>query len=923
VRLPQPFGKYLLLERISVGGMAEVFKAKAFGVEGFEKIIAIKKILPSMAEDADFIQMFIDEAKICSQLNHANVCQVFELGKIEESHFIAMEYIWGKDLLQIQNRFRRLRKNMSLQQAAFVASKVCEGLDYAHRKKDANGKPLNIIHRDVSPQNIIVSYEGEAKVIDFGIAKAASRSSKTQAGVLKGKFGYMSPEQVGGKTLDRRADVFAIGTILYEILTNERLFLGESDFATLEKVRNVSIPPPSQVRKDIPEALDKIIMKALAKETEQRYQWASEMADDLQDFLAQNEPVYNSKQLSLWMRENFASEMKKEGQVLEEQRKIGKEAMSTGPARKQTVPPSARLKAAPSPGGAASAASLPPKAPEPAPEAEEGHTLIEEPAEDLQELDEDKAPAPLAGEATAIVMPGQSPVPGGGEIPGEATRVLDPSLDKPPGDLPGQATQVFNPGEHQPAPPPAAPQPPPQQMAPPIIAQMDPYAASALMAAGQMPMQPGMMPGQNPSMVGPMVGFPQGMQMPGMPYGTGAFAIVPAPGGTGMMMLPQGMVPGMFPGQVAPPARGGLLKDVLIGVGVAIAVVALVLGVKFALTPGKGTVILTVIPPHAGTIYIDGKEHGRLDANNAYVIRDLPRGPHLMLVRADDGEAQQAFDLTTDLLQLAVQLSAANGGSTPPSTPSGNPSQGSGTIRLRLPPEGALVSINGRLVSEKEVQKGFLVPAGVPNEVKVSKAGKREERFTVTLSAGQEVERTIELKDGRGKLSITSKPPGADVLVNGRVYGKSPLTVEDLDPTKPVKLTLKKRGSGTVTRTVSFDSSLEQTLDIDLGGSSGKEDDRPSSSPGGSSGSGGTSSGTAAVGGADGFLIANTHPWAKVFIDNKDTGKTTPIGPRDRIPVKPGKHTITFVTNDKRLSVEVVIRPGEESKIVRDLNDSN
>src|SRR5262249_11174353 len=150
----------------------------------------------------------------------------------------------------------------------------CEGLDYAHRKKDANGKPLNIIHRDVSPQNIIVSYEGEAKVIDFGIAKAASRSSKTQAGVLKGKFGYMSPEQVGGKTLDRRADVFAIGTILYEILTNERLFLGESDFATLEKVRNVAVPPPSQVRKDIPEALDKIIMKALAKEVENRYQWA-------------------------------------------------------------------------------------------------------------------------------------------------------------------------------------------------------------------------------------------------------------------------------------------------------------------------------------------------------------------------------------------------------------------------------------------------------------------------------------------------------------------------------------------------------------------------------------------------------------------------------------------------------------------------
>src|SRR5262245_19278003 len=146
--------------------MAEVFQAKSFGVEGFEKIIAIKRILPSMAEDADFIQMFIDEAKICGQLNHANICQTFELGRIEDSHFIAMEYIWGKDLLQIQNRFRRMRKTMPPHMAAFISSKICEGLDYAHRKKDATGRPLGIIHRDVSPQNILVSYEGEIKIID-------------------------------------------------------------------------------------------------------------------------------------------------------------------------------------------------------------------------------------------------------------------------------------------------------------------------------------------------------------------------------------------------------------------------------------------------------------------------------------------------------------------------------------------------------------------------------------------------------------------------------------------------------------------------------------------------------------------------------------------------------------------------------------
>lgn len=945
MRLPAPFGKYLLLERISVGGMAEVFKAKAFGVEGFEKIIAIKKILPSMAEDADFIQMFIDEAKICSQLNHGNVCQVFELGKIDDSHFIAMEFIWGKDLLQIQNRFRRLRKQMSLQQAAFIASKICEGLDYAHRKKDANGKPLNIIHRDVSPQNVIVSYDGECKVIDFGIAKAASRSSKTQAGVLKGKFGYMSPEQIAGKTLDRRADIFSIATILYELLTLERLFLGESDFATLEKVRNVAVPPPSQVRKDVPPELDRIIMKGLAKEVDERYQWASDMQDDLADFLALTEPVYNNKQLSIWMRENFVSELKKEGQVLEEQRKIGKDAMAAGTgAAKSGTPLSAKLRpptlapgsvppgAMPSGAQAAAAAPAKPSSPPPAMDDNEGHTLIEEPAEEIAEPD---AEGPLSSEKTSIVEPGQEP---GAELRGEATRVLDPSSDpQPAGEMPGAATVVFDTNAH--APPAAAPAPAPapmpvmQPQMPMQMPMQDPYAAAAAAAGyppGQMPMQ-GQMPGMPPGMAGGYASaVMSAMQMPG-PYGTSQFGAMPGAGNTGMMMLPNGgMMPGqgmgMFPGQVAQPAKNALLKDILIGVGVAVAVVVLVLGIKFVLAPGKGTVIVNIVPPRTATIYVDGAEHGRADANAAYVIKDLTRGKHLMLVRADDGEAQLPFELASELMQLAVPLSAAGSSPQTATTPTGTGvAQGSGTLRLKLPPDGALVSINGKLVADKEVQKGILVPAGVPNDVKVSKAGKREERFTVTLSPGQEFERAIELKDGRGRLSIITRPPGAEVQINGRVYGKAPLTIDDLDPSKPARVTIKRRG-GMLTRVISFDAALEQTLDIDL--SSGKErggDERGGSSS--SSSSSTTSSAPAqaptASGGGEGFLIANTHPWAKVFIDSKDTGKTTPIGPRDRITLKSGKHVVTFVTSDKRVSVEVNIKSGEETKLVKDLNDSN
>ena len=257
-----PFGKYLLLERIAVGGMAEVFLSKSFGIEGFEKVIAIKRILPTMAEDDDFIEMFIDEAKIAGHLNHANIVPIYELGKIGESHYIAMEYVWGKDLLQIMNRFRRMRKRMPPTMVGFIATKMCEALEYAHTKRDRRGQPLNLIHRDISPQNILCSYDGAVKLIDFGIAKAASRTTKTQAGVLKGKFGYMSPEQVRGLPIDHRSDIFAVGTCMYEMLTADRLFVGESDFSTLEKVRHAAVQAPSEMVPGVPKEFDEIVMRA-------------------------------------------------------------------------------------------------------------------------------------------------------------------------------------------------------------------------------------------------------------------------------------------------------------------------------------------------------------------------------------------------------------------------------------------------------------------------------------------------------------------------------------------------------------------------------------------------------------------------------------------------------------------------------------
>ncbi len=362
MKKPTPFGKYFLLERINVGGMAEVFRAKAFGVEGFERLVAVKRILPNIAEDKEFIRMFIEEAKLAVQLNHANIAQIFDLGVVDGSYYIALEHVHGRDLRGIFDRCRTAGEAMPVAQACFMVMKVCEGLDYAHNKRDQAGREISLVHRDVSPQNVLVSFEGEVKLIDFGIAKAAGKGSKTQAGILKGKFGYMSPEQVRGLPVDRRSDVFSCGIVLYELLTGERLFVGESDFSTLEKVRNVEILPPSTYNRKIPDELERIVLKALAKDVEDRYQNAIDLHDELQAFVYTAGEFYSRKDLAGWMKKTFGKEIEEETAKLESYRQLkppAPEAAAAATPRTRTgeraasppvtAPPPARHRSAPGP----------------------------------------------------------------------------------------------------------------------------------------------------------------------------------------------------------------------------------------------------------------------------------------------------------------------------------------------------------------------------------------------------------------------------------------------------------------------------------------------------------------------------------------------------------------------------------------------
>ena len=312
MREPIKFGDYYLFERVAVGGMAEVFKGVSYGVEGFERLFAVKRVLPNIAEDQEFVDMFIDEAKIAVQLSHANIGQIYELGKVDGSYFIAMEFVQGRDLRAIFDQARAAGRHLDIPMCCHIVKEVCEALEYAHNKKRAAGEDLSLVHRDVSPQNIICSYDGEVKLIDFGIAKAAGKASKTQAGILKGKFGYMSPEQVRGRSIDRRTDLFSLAAVLYELLTLERCFQGESDFSTLDKVRKVDIRKPSSINRDIPPELERIILTGLAREPEDRYQSAAEFQDALQKFLYTTGEFYARKDLGRYMRHAFQSDLERE-----------------------------------------------------------------------------------------------------------------------------------------------------------------------------------------------------------------------------------------------------------------------------------------------------------------------------------------------------------------------------------------------------------------------------------------------------------------------------------------------------------------------------------------------------------------------------------------------------------------------------------
>lgn len=305
----EKFGKYILLEKLAVGGMAEVYLAKSSGANGVNKFVAIKRILPQFSNNPDFVAMFKEEAKVAINLNHSNIVSIYDFGVETEQFYIVMEFVDGRNLRQIINELKKHNKSLSIDQAAYLIKEAAAGLNHAHRCVDSQtGKPLNITHRDMSPQNIMVSFEGESKVIDFGIAKAENNSGEaTQAGTLKGKFSYMSPEQAEGYPIDPRTDVFALGIILWELLANDRLFTGSNESAILRKVRDCQVPSIRKINPMVPPELERIVMKALAKDKNVRYQTAANLHKDLNLFLNTQYPDFSIHDFSQFIKDCFQS----------------------------------------------------------------------------------------------------------------------------------------------------------------------------------------------------------------------------------------------------------------------------------------------------------------------------------------------------------------------------------------------------------------------------------------------------------------------------------------------------------------------------------------------------------------------------------------------------------------------------------------
>ncbi len=752
------FGSYILLDRINAGGMAEVFRGKQVGVEGFEKLVALKRILPNISADEDFIEMFKDEAMLAKQMMHGNIVQIYDLGLVNDCYYIAMEYIAGVDLRTIWDRARKRNRLLPIAMSCYIMQRMCEGLDYAHRKKDDTGRDIGLVHRDISPQNVLVSFEGEIKVVDFGIAKAANKVSKTQAGILKGKFGYMSPEQVRGYDLDNRSDIFACGVCLWEMLVGERLFLGESDFATLEKVRNVEVPPPSQLNKSLSPQLERIVMKCLQKDRDDRYIHTSEVAEDLQRFLFSTNQPFGRTDLQRYLKQHFEKEIEKEYGRLEKYRSVT-----------------------------------------------------------FADVDGGAPPPPAAPAAAPAAMPA-GPVPNALQ-PRQMT--FANGMGTPANGAAGMG-QPANPG---------------------------------------MPGMPGMGHPSNPGMPGmPGMGHPSNPGMPGMGH----------PSNPGMPTMPGGVTDGSYagppPGPPAPAAPAGLpgwAKGLIGGLSVVVlATLALVVYLILPRGPETGSLTIDVTPPDA-----EIKINSERVANKSPITLELPAKTHVIEIRKPGYKPVlqplkvMAGDARIEKIVLEAEAP-------------------SGSLVIKSTPVGLAIWLDGK-------DSGKVTPttlAGITpgaHDLVLKRGAESLYQSPVRVAQGGVETVEVDIASAPPVLEVDADRPGAEVRVDGRTVGATPLRLDSL---RPGKVTVKVSLSGC--------DAYEESVELEAGKPS-KVTAALRCAPG-----------VAAAAPADGpgRLYVTATAVADIFVDGQKIGRTPAMG----LKVAAGVHELKLVpvSGDKPPHVE-------------------
>jgi len=894
-----PFGKYYLLERINVGGMAEVFKAKTVGVEGFEKIVAIKRILPSVAEDEEFIKMFIDEAKITSQLSHANLAQTFDLGKINDTFYIAMEYVPGKDLRAVFERLKRRGERMPLNLAAFVMARVCEGLDYAHRKRDINGQELNIVHRDVSPQNVIISFEGEVKLIDFGIAKAANKITKTQAGILKGKFGYMSPEQVRGLPLDRRSDIFAAGVVLYELCTGERLFTGTSDFSVLEKVQQAKVTKPSQLEPQIPLKLERVILKALAREPEDRYQHAADLSADLTRFLLESRNVTRDD-ATAFMKATFPDDnASEEATPPLEGRRPPPDLRTPNPLRS----PAAQKPVAPEPDLLRTLAS-PMRVPRPLPSSL---------TDDLPQAREPRlAAAPLAPPPT--LQPADEEYEVVGVDDPDAT-FRGPMPEGPPERDAEPAQMVVRSKQQNLADllPPLPILPPLPMGRPPPVTEPDPERPE-LVEPGDDPTRPMSMAElaarerEVAALEARKAALPS-VQILGedepTPEAPRPAAVVkrsppPVPSRQERRSRPKAPLPSTLladlqrepsplPGDPPRPA-----------------------GARNSAKPPKRTDAEPALereqpkerPPESRVPY-----GGRMVLSKPTLVGDdpLPAEESTRSTLTRRARLVRLLQICLLVVLLAVAAWAFFAPVRPPERKSlAGAALSTGSVAVAIVPADAVLLLDGAQVKDPSDPgwKEAHLSAGPDHVLTARREGFIEQVIALTLKPDESRTLKLELKPLPGELSLRSSPPGAQVFVDGQRRGVTPAYLPDVDADQPHAISLEKKCYRPWQVGVPAHAGrreLAATLELLPGACPGRRLEKAEAMPAPEVPD---DQGRPRLG----FLSLSSRPSASVIIDGVDIGRQTPLL---SWPLKSGSHRLRVIAGKRSRELSVEVRPGE------------